>query len=93
MGADSTTHVIIDRLSMFSHVSLTHAGVGWLIVGPCWPWTDVFSLYLLWCISYIYPDLANSSNAVARVATSVLCRLVGGHIMVLGCTLAVVYIV
>ena len=41
----------------------------------------------------VWADLANSSNAAARVATSVLCRLVGERSMVLGCTLAVVYIV
>ena len=59
MLPDSTTHVIIDVLTMFSHVSLTHAGVGCLIVGPCWPWTDVFSLHHLWCISYIYPHASH----------------------------------
>ena len=41
----------------------------------------------------VWADLANSSNAAARVATSVLCRLVIEHVVVLGCTLAVVYIV
>ena len=41
----------------------------------------------------VWADLANSSNAPARVATSVLCRLVIEHVVVLGCTLAVGYIV
>ena len=41
----------------------------------------------------VWAGLAYSSNAAARVATSVVCRLVGEHIVVLGCTLAVVYIV
>ena len=50
-------------------------------------WGIVFAQWQVWA------DLANSSNATARVATSVVCRLVGEHIVVLGCTLAVVYIV
>ena len=41
----------------------------------------------------VWAGLACSSNAAARVATSVVCRFVGGHIVVLGCTLAVVYTV
>ena len=50
-------------------------------------WGIAFAQWQVWA------DLAYSSNAAARVATSVVCRLVGEHIVVLGCTLAVVYIV
>ena len=50
-------------------------------------WGIAFAQWQVWA------GLAYSSNAVARVAASVVCRLVGEHIVVLGCTLAVVYIV
>ena len=50
-------------------------------------WGIAFAQWQVWA------GLAYSSNAAARVATSVVCRLVGEHIVVLGCTLAVVYIV
>ena len=50
-------------------------------------WGIAFAQWQVWA------GLAYSSNAAARVAASVVCRLVGEHIVVLGCTLAVVYIV
>ena len=41
----------------------------------------------------VWAGLANISNVAAKVATSVLCRLVGEHSKVRGCTSAVVCIV
>ena len=80
---------------------MLHVVVGQHTIGlRCTP-TVLYIVYepntLHWGIAFaqwqVGAGLAHSSNAAARVATSVVCRLVGEHIVVLGCTLAVVYIV